>query len=330
MIWLSSYFSFLQPLSASTIAVLIFPLGFLISSISSKKFSFYILQISNAWFGIVLIIISSTIFIELLNLIIPFNFLVNGLFILALVLILIIFSIIGRVTWKTKNITIMSKKVKKEMTIVQLSDVHAYGIFAPKLMRFVFNKAIKENPDVIVLTGDIVDVPKKPPLNTFKLLDDIKIPILYELGNHESYVGLDYVRQLVKGTSVTLLENKVKIVKGVSFVGISDSSDKTNLEKILPGLKKNNSLFQVLLYHQPIEYDVAQENNFDLMLSGHTHAGQFFPLPLILWLKYKYMLGTHKIKNMILHISSGSGAFSWPLRFGSFQEITVIKLLPEE
>ena len=116
----------------------------------------------------------------------------------------------------------------------------------------------------------------------------------------------------------------------VEIIGISDSLDKAYVGKVLPKIKRTKKKFQVLLYHKPLGYLAAQRSGVDLMLSGHTHAGQFFPLHVIVRMMFKYPWGTHKIENMIFHTSPGSETFIWPLRLGSTNELTHIKLIPKK
>lgn len=318
----------------SAVAVLIFPLGFFLNGFGRTKAGYYVLQFTNGWFAALLLLVSVIVVAELLRFIlsltgISLSGITLGGGIIVVWVLLVIISLLSANLWTVKTVEIPTDKVKEEVNFVQLSDLHAYGAFAPQKVKSVFDRAVELNPDFIVVTGDMVDMPGQPPKDTFKVLDDVKVPIYYELGNHEAYVGLDYVRELVKNSKIQLLENEAVVDKGVTIVSVSDSGDKTYVEKTLPTIKRNESNFQVLLYHKPVEHKAAQENGIDLMLSGHTHAGQFFPVHIIVWLMYKYPFGTHDVDGMTLHTSAGSGTFTWPLRLFSTNEITHVKLIPK-
>lgn len=325
---LFSYFSLPHAWLASLIAVMIFPVGLFLASLGTNKFTYYMVQFSNGWFGALLMVVSVTVIIEFIRWITKFQSPYTGWIILGVSVFLIIVSIISANLWTVKELVITSDKITEEVTFVQLSDLHAYGVLAPQKIKQVFDRTMKLNPDFIVVTGDFVDMPGKPPLNSYEVLNDIKVPIIYELGNHEAYVGLPHVRELVKRSNVALIEDSSLELNGITIVSISDSNDKKYVEKVLPTISRDADTFQVLLYHKPLEYKVAQENGIDLMLSGHTHAGQFFPVQLIVLMMYKYPWGTHDINGMTLHTSAGSGTFTWPLRLFSTNEIMKITLKP--
>ncbi|MCA9478097.1 MAG: metallophosphoesterase [Nanoarchaeota archaeon] len=327
---LFSYFSLAHAWISSLIAVLIFPVGYLVANLFENKFTYYLVQFTNAWFAVILAVVSTTIIVELVVWLGKLQSPFTGWIIIGISALLIITSVVFGLVWHTKEIVIESDKVQEEVRFVQLSDVHAYGVRAPITIKKVFDRALALNPDFIVVTGDLVDVPGKPPADTFKVLDDVKIPLYYELGNHESYVGLEYVRELTKGTKLQLLENKAVSYKGISVVSVSDSTEKGYVGEVLPSIKRNESQFQVLLYHKPVDYLDAQKEGIDLMLSGHTHAGQFFPIPLLVRMMYKYPWGTHDVNGMTLHTSSGSGTTIWPLKIGGIEEITLIRLVPKK
>jgi hypothetical protein len=82
----------------------------------------------------------------------------------------------------------------------------------------------------------------------------------------------------------------------------------------------------VLLRHEPRDPHFASELGVDLMLSGHTHNGQLWPLNFLVKLAYPFAIGRQRIKHMTLYIGPGIGTWGPPFRLGSRSEITLIKL----
>jgi len=130
-------------------------------------------------------------------------------------------------------------------------------------------------------------------------------------------------------------KNAIDILK--SLVGFDTTSYKSNLDLIafVESYLNTHNIKSTLVYDSSgkkanLYATIGSGNKEGIMLSGHTHAGQFFPLQAIVKMMFKYPWGTYNINNMILHTSSGSGTFTWPLRLGSVNEIALIRLLPKK
>jgi hypothetical protein len=85
---------------------------------------------------------------------------------------------------------------------------------------------------------------------------------------------------------------------------------------------------RVLLAHQPRSADAAAAAGFHLQLSGHTHGGQFFPWNLFVPLQQPFVAGLHRVRDMWIYISRGTGYWGPPKRFGAPSEITLVRLVP--
>ncbi len=80
--------------------------------------------------------------------------------------------------------------------------------------------------------------------------------------------------------------------------------------------------------HKPIGIEYISEAGADLILCGHTHAGQIFPATLISIIQFKYLKGLYKYNNTQIYVSKGVGTFGPPMRLGAEAEATIIKLIP--
>lgn len=237
--------------------------------------------------------------------------------------------------------------------IMHLSDLHLGGAKGLKFLKTLVPLVNDQNADLILITGDLFDGATNsqgkyiPYLNNFKA----KQGIFFTSGNHEIYSGVEKSRNSIKNSKIILLDNKAIVIDGLQILGISypefknttafDFKDPKTFTKNLP---------TILLYHTPTSikangetlpevrssdylapdttFSFAIDNGISLQLSGHTHAGQFFPFTWVAKKVFKGLhYGLHKIDDFYINISSGTGSWGPPLRSGHLSEIVVITLV---
>lgn len=217
----------------------------------------------------------------------------------------------------------------KGKTAIQLSDAHLGAInkkdFAEKIVRLINN----EKPDIVFITGDYFD-------GTCHDFKELAAPLnglnpalgtYFITGNHETYSGLKNVMDALKTTPAKLLNDEVIDINGLQIAG-ANYPERGFSRDINPFLSQiDRAKPSVLLYHEPSPKTVedAKKAGVSLMLSGHTHKGQVFPVMLFTWLIYKdYYFGLNKDGDFSLYTSSGAGTWGPPLRTGSSGEIVKI------
>jgi predicted MPP superfamily phosphohydrolase len=223
-------------------------------------------------------------------------------------------------------------------TIAQISDVHIGPTIQRPFLQHVVKRIQNIKPDLVAITGDLVDGSSKLFAHHLLPLSDLKSTYgtFFVTGNHEYYNGaiswLNEIRKL--GIHVLLNENKLLHHKNaiLALAGVTDlkagsiiREHKTNPRKAFIGAEKAD--IKILLAHQPNSIMEAGDLGFDLQLSGHTHGGQYFPGNLIIYLAQKFVAGLHKYKNTLIYISRGTGYWGPPLRIGSPSEITKLVLV---
>ena len=227
--------------------------------------------------------------------------------------------------------------------IIQLSDLHMGDIFIKEWLQAVVSKVNALKPDIVVITGDLVD--KSPVIlgEEIKLLTQVssKYGTFICVGNHEYYAGLAEWLNFWKeiGLNVLLNSHAVLNIDGTALVvaGIADRGhnhpkfESDDIIKAFSGAPGN--AFQILLAHRPenARKHAEQSNNIALQLSGHTHGGQIPILwPLVSIVNNGFIKGLYKIENMFLYISNGTGLWGgFPIRLFTPSEITEIILLSE-
>lgn len=220
--------------------------------------------------------------------------------------------------------------------ILQISDWHNKD-FGSQL----FTKVENTNPDIVVLTGDFIDVynPNKKLAFEFfeKLLE--KYPVYFVTGNHEKVLfQKNYsIQQAVKKQGIVYLDNSfaeiTKNDESITIYGIKDYTYNKDVDfDMKQTIDENNKNFSILLAHQPKYFDTYSKYNVDLILSGHEHGGQI-RLPGIGsiyshqgWFA-EWTAGKHELNNSTMIVSRGLGNSKiLPIRTFNQPELVVITL----
>ena len=260
---------------------------------------------------------------DLLYLVFRFPVSISRWVVLGLIVSLTIYSLINAMRLEIKTIEISAPVEKK---IAHWSDVHL-GSVSRRHLEHLVEKTNALSPDLVLITGDLVDPQGNLTSDWLTPLNKLTAPAYCVTGNHERYVGLEKVMSMLETTPVIPLRNEAVLFDSIQLVGIDDSDDHDQVRRQLAGLKLNQGMFTILLYHQPEGYNDAAMDGVDLMLSGHTHYGQIWPFHRMVRLRFKYLKGLHKIGDMNLYVSPGSGTWGPPMRLGSRNLITLIRLV---
>jgi len=193
-------------------------------------------------------------------------------------------------------------------------------------MERIVGETIKLNPDVVFITGDMVDGSARLHKHTFKAINRLKMPVFFVTGNHETYEGMDEVFRVLEGSNLKILSGEVIDFKGVQVVGVNYSFERNHLQNTLNQLKIEKEKPSILLYHLPQELESTHAAGIDLQLSGHTHNGQMIPFNYLVKLMFPYIRGLYDYKGTKLYVSQGTGTWGPPMRLGSRCEITLINL----
>jgi hypothetical protein len=222
-------------------------------------------------------------------------------------------------------------------TIVQISDLHIGSTIRRKYVQAVVERVNKINPDVIALTGDIVDgyvahlAGEAAPLAALRA----RHGAFLVTGNHEYYHGAEEWIIAFRGLGLHPLINSHVVLdhNGAHLViaGINDFSANSSAHHHVSDpqaalLESPEGAPKILLAHQPRSAAAAEAAGCDLQLSGHTHGGQFWPWNHFVRLQQPYVAGLHRLGRMWVYTSRGTGYWGPPKRFGAPSEITLITL----
>lgn len=290
-------------------------------------FSKSIYFISASWLGFVFIMFILILLFKFVNLFITLPGLQSGVALIIIGLLLSIFGFVNTRIIAVDNIDIYTDKVDSEKRIVQISDMHIGPVNGKNFMKNIVYMTNKLNPDYVFLTGDLLDGRYKYNKADFNVLKEITGKKYFVTGNHETYAGMDYSMHLIDDLGLRVLRNESVIDDELQIIGVDDSDDRKQVLKTIGNIELDDDKYKILLYHRPVGYrDVS--GKVDLMLSGHTHAGQIFPFSILAWLENKYTNGMFYENGTVLYVSSGVGTWGPPMRIGSRSEIVLIRLLP--
>jgi predicted MPP superfamily phosphohydrolase len=222
--------------------------------------------------------------------------------------------------------------------IVQISDLHVGLTIRRRYVERVVEMTESLKPDMIALTGDIVDGsvaalgPHVEPLRRLTAT-----PTFFILGNHDCYSGAAPWIAHFKAMGMRVLLNSNEVMtRGAARLligGVVDPALRLSHPDLEPradhaAANCADADLRVLLAHNPKLAPLGARAGFDLQLSGHTHAGQFFPWTLAVRLVHApHVAGLSREGRMQVYVSAGTGTWGPPVRFGTKPELTVVRLV---
>ena len=224
------------------------------------------------------------------------------------------------------------KPLAKEYKIVMASDLHI-GYHNPRkeLARWV-DMMNAENPDFILIAGDIIDGSMRPIIeeNMAEEFRRLKAPVYACLGNHEFYSGVPGAKQFYQDAGIHLLVDEAAVID--SSIVIIGRDDRSNMRRkpvkdlVAATHHLSPSTYTIVLDHQPYNLDRAEAAGVDFQLSGQTHRGQVWPISWITDHIYECSWGSLQRGKTQFYVSSGIGIWGGKFRIGTQSEYVVATL----
>ena len=264
---------------------------------------------------------------------------------LAVAMVLLVLGYIGTRRLVVRRVDVEVPDLPPEfddLRIVQLSDLHIGPHTNRKFLERVVKTTRSLQPDIIAVTGDLVDDRAEDVAVYARALGSLEAPLgVYMIpGNHDVYAGWDEVEVSLREARIgTVLVNEVELVhRGgatLALVGTGDpaggargtSRAAPDVDLALASVPARATT--IAFAHNPALWPALAARGVALTLSGHTHWGQF-ALPKLGWSLaspfLEHAMGAHTEKGALLYISPGTGYWGIPFRLGAPPEVTLVTL----
>jgi uncharacterized protein len=271
----------------------------------------------------------------------------------------LVYGFSNKYNYQLKRLTLSYPNLPKSfdgLKVIQISDVHSGSFHNKEAVLHGVEMIMKENPDMILFTGDLVNDRADEMNEYMDVFNRLKAPfgVFSTLGNHDYGDYVQWPSQQAKTENLERLKNvhaqlgwrllmneNVRIEKNgefISVLGIENWSAKGRFPKygrMADAYKgSENAPFKILLSHDPSHWDAEVRTKYpdvDLMLAGHTHGMQFgVELPFLKWSPvqyvYKQWAGLYEEGKQKLYVNRGYGFIGYPGRVGILPEISVFTL----
>ncbi|MFH1369494.1 MAG: metallophosphoesterase [Elusimicrobiota bacterium] len=218
-------------------------------------------------------------------------------------------------------------------TLVAVSDMHLGSLLNKRWLESRVSQITELNPDIIVLLGDIYEGHGISQNEFIPALKNLSAPlgVWAILGNHERHRSSDAGVSLMEDARFNVLRDTwAEIRPGFVLAGIDDltanhrmGQGKDSISKALTDKPKGAT---ILLSHSPLRAEQASNAGVQLMLSGHTHAGQIWPFNYLVKTRYPMLEGRYEVNGMTVIVCRGTGTWGPRMRLWDPGEILRITL----
>jgi predicted MPP superfamily phosphohydrolase len=312
-----------------------------LSRLLPRRYASPLAWVAYTWLGVLFLMLVVCILVDLGGLVLPLEDWgrAPGYIALGLVALLAAYALYNARRLRVRHVSVDIRQLHAtlhELSIVQVTDLHVGSTIDGDWLRGVVARVNALKPDVIAITGDLVDGSVAELREHVAPLRDLVAThgVYFVTGNHEYFSGAQAWVEYLGELGVRVLRNE-RITIGDGLLDIAGVDD--FMGRRFPGHgpdfmqalgDRDTSRPVILLAHQPKAIVEAAVHGVDLVISGHTHGGQIWPFRHLVPLQQPYITGLHRHEGGAtqIYISAGTGYWGPPMRLGTTSEITRITL----
>lgn len=218
------------------------------------------------------------------------------------------------------------------MRIALVSDLHLGSVLGRDFCRSVVDLVNDQQPDAVLLIGDLTDGDVAELGEDLRPLADLRSPegTFFVTGNHEFYFDPDGWLEFIPRLGIRVLANEGVSLRGVFLAGVHDIAGRPSgrgpdLAAALSARRPGQPV--IMMSHSPNLVDEAITRKVDLMVSGHTHGGQFYPLAWVVAATSPALSGLYTFGTTQVFVTNGAGFWGPIARLGAPPDITMVELV---
>jgi predicted MPP superfamily phosphohydrolase len=226
-----------------------------------------------------------------------------------------------------------SAQTKTKYKLVLVSDIHLGYLIDKKVLQKYVNILNAQQADILIINGDLIDYYLEPLIaqNVENDLKQLYAPqgVYFVPGNHEYKIDVEACLEWIRKAGISVLRDSVVTIDNqLQLIGRDDRKNKGNRmewDKLMA--QSDPTRARILITHQPGDIKEVSEYNLPLILCGHTHRGQIFPVNLIGFLLFHNPYGLQKESaSSYSYTTAGLGLSGFPFRIGNESEIAIFNI----
>jgi uncharacterized protein len=333
------------------VAMLVLAFSFVIASLLSFRFYNSVVRViywaAAVWLGLVSFFLWGSVAIRLVWLAIKFSHLATNPhafraplaeFIFPIAALAGVYGLVNARIIRIRRVPVQIANLPaswRGRRAVMVSDLHLGPINGVRFCRRVVAAALRINPDVVFIPGDLFDGTKGDLDQLVAPFHELTPPlgIYFSTGNHEEFTSPKPYVDAITRAGIRVLANEQVVIDGLRIAGVMyhDSSSPLHMKAALGEMRSadahsGDARAGILLNHAPTRLPIVEQDGFSLQLSGHTHGGQLFPFTWITRRVYgRFTRGLHRFGSLEVYTSTGAGTWGPPMRVGTRPEIVLIE-----
>ena len=238
----------------------------------------------------------------------------------------------------------MCEGITQTHTFAFAADLHIGSARSMRILREFCRQVNDAAPEFVILGGDVTDelTSYDDMCTAYSLLSEIDAPVFFIYGNHDRqpdasfFGGRTYsdeqLEKTIREAGIIILSDEfVKPADDLTLLGREDVSMGTKRaawSDLVNPFEGTGAL--IVADHQPYDNEQLEAEESALQLSGHTHAGQLWPLQIVYRMLSLPAYGEFKEPGTLLYVTAGAGVWSMPLRTEAHCEWELITLVSQE